>query len=493
MVTAKKAVQAVSIIVIIGFISKILGFVRELVIANYFGAGSAMDAFGIANEVPGILLSGLGGAITTTFIPAFTKKVEEAGMPEALNFSQKIFTWFTLAGLVISGLGFVWALPITHLLAPKFSPENMQLAANLTRILIISGVFMLLNGLCTGLLQARENFVIPALVGFPLNLAVIFSVILLSRTYGIYALAIGTVLSIVAQMIFQVPSLCRTGFRFIPSLDYSDPDIRRLASLILPVFAGTMILQANTIVDRMFASGLPAGSIAAINYANRINGLLVGMVAMAISTVALPALSQAAATKDFPRLRSMMLYSTQGMNMLIIPMTVGMVVLRVPLVRLLFQRGAFDAHATAVTALALLYLSLGLFAYALRDIFSKVFYSLQDTLTPMLNSGVTIIVNIILIIILTPKFGLAGLAGATSISGVFSGLQLILRLKRKIGSVNGWAIAVSFFKITTASLVMGVLIALAYPPVRGAFSGPGFFPQLVSLTLVTILGAFVYM
>lgn len=492
MVTAKKAVKAVGIVVIIGFFSKILGFVRELVIASYYGASGAMDAFNIANEVPGILLSGLGTAITTTFIPAYSKKVEETSVPEALEYSRKIFTVFTLAGLVLSGIGFLLAGPIMHMLAPKFSSEKISLAISMTRILLISGTFILLNALCIGLLQAHENFAIPAMIGFPLNFAVIFSVIFLHRSFGIYALVIGTALSIVLQVIFQIPSLVRVGFRFKPLLDFRDPDLHKLAVLVFPVFAGTMLLQVNTIVDRFFASGLPEGTISALNYANRINGLLVGLVAMAIATVALPALSQAAATQDLPRLRSMMLYSVQGINVLIIPMTVGMVVLRVPLVRLLFERGAFNAHATEVTSLALLYLSLGLFAYGLRDIFSKVFYALQDTVTPMINSGVTIVVNIILIIVLTPRYGLAGLASATSISGVFGGLQLLLRLKKKIGNVNGQAIAVSFLKITLSSLVMGIAIYFAYPLIRGYLPGNGFFPQLLVMIIATGLGLLVY-
>ena len=165
--------------------------------------------------------------------------------------------------------------------------------------------------------------------------------------------------------------------------------VQRVAALTLPVFAGSMLLQVNTIVDRMFASGLPVGSISALNYANKVNGMIISIVATGIATVALPALSRAAANKDLGRLRGTMLLAIRGMNLIIIPMTIGMLVLCRPLVRLLFERGAFDAHATSLTATALLSLSLGLFAYALRDIFSRAFYALQDTVTPMINSAVS--------------------------------------------------------------------------------------------------------
>lgn len=485
--------KAVGLIVFTGFISRIFGFLRELVLANYYGAGSAMDAFNIANNIPGILLAGLGMAITTTFIPAFTNKVNRSGIAGALELSRKVFTAFALIGIAVSGLGILFALPLTHLLAPKFGTEELRLAANLTRVLLITGVFTILSGLCVGFLQARENFIIPSLIAFPSNIVIMGSVILWNRAYGIYALAIGTALAFVAMALFQVPSIIRSGFNFRLSLDLRDSDLRQFSWLVLPVFAGSMLLQINTIVDRIFASGLPVGSISALSYANKINNLIVTLVAAAIATVALPALSQAAAEKDLPRLRSMMLYAVRGINVLVIPMTVGMVILRVPLVHLFFERGAFDARATGMTSIALLYLSLGLFAYGLREIFSRVFYSLQDTVTPMVNSGITIAVNIGLIIILVPRFGLAGLAFATSISGVFSGIQLLGRLRHRIGSVHGLAIMISFLKITLASLAMGAAVYWIYPLIRRFVSGPGFLQQLIAVTAVTIVGVLIYM
>ena len=268
--------------------------------------------------------------------------------------------------------------------------------------------------------------------------------------------------------------------------------MRRVAALTLPVFAGTMLLQVNTIVDRMFASGLPVGSISALNYAGKVNGMIVSIVAASISTVALPALSRAAANKDLARLRGTMLLAIRGMNLIIIPMTVGMLVLCRPLVQLLFERGAFDAHATSLTATALLYLSLGLFAYALRDIFSRAFYALQDTVTPMINSGITIAVNIVLLVLLVPPYGLAGMAGATSLSGVFSGIQLFWRLRRKIGQAGGREIFTSMLRVILAAGIMGVVVHFFYPLAEGAVPGAGFVPRLIVITACSALGAAVY-
>ncbi|MCL6614937.1 MAG: murein biosynthesis integral membrane protein MurJ [Firmicutes bacterium] len=450
MVKAKQAAQAVGAITLIGFASKILGFIREMILANYYGAGAAMDAYNIASNIPTILLVGLGAAITTTFIPAFTRRKEREGKEGAFALTRNLITAFGLAGLATCLLGIVFAPQITRLLAPYFDPAKAALTTELSRILLLGGVFTITNGLCVGLLQAQERFVVPALIGFPMNFVIILGVVAFSGRFGIHALAAGTALGLAAQVLFQVPSLRRTGFRYRPEMDLRDPDLRRVAVLVLPVFAGTMLLQVNTIVDRIFASRLPVGSISAITYANRINGFVSGIVAAAISTVALPALSQAAAAGDLPRLRRTTVYAAQAMNALVIPMVFGLAVLRVPIVRLLFERGAFDARATQMTATALLYLSLGLAAYGLRDIAARTFYALQDTTTPMTNSLLTVGINIGLLFLLVPRFGLAGLTGATSLSGALGTLLLFVRLRLKTGPIGGRAILDSLVKVGAA-------------------------------------------
>lgn len=492
MVTGKKAVKAIGAIVVIGFISKIIGFVREMILANYYGASAAMDAYNIAFNIPGILLVGLATAVTTTFIPAFTRQSELHGKEAAFALSRKLFTGFAAVGLLITGLGIVFAPSITRILAPRFDRETLALATALSRILLTTGAFTILNGLCMGLLQAQERFVIPAMIGIPMSFTVIGLVILFAGRYGIHALAYAMALAAVVQVIFQAPAIMRTGFRFRPAIDFHDPEVRRVALLVLPVFAGTMLLQVNTVVDRIFASGLPVGSISALAYANRVNGLIVSIVAAAIATVSLPALSQAAANRDLTRLRQTMVLAVRGMNALIVPMTIGMVVLRAPLVRLLFERGAFDAEATAMTATALLYLSLGLFAYGLRDIFARAFYALQDTVTPMINSGITIAVNIALLVFLVPRYGLAGLAGATSLSGVFGGGLMLFSLRRKLGHVGAREILGSMLKITIAGLVMGLGVRYLYPMAARLVPGRGFLAQLAVLGSTALCGILIY-
>jgi putative peptidoglycan lipid II flippase len=493
LVTAQKAVRTVGIIMIISLFSKLFGFVRELVIANRFGVSSVMDAFNIANNIPDIFLSGIGAAISTTFVPVYTQKAEVEGQETALRFSRKLLTLFFLAGTFCCAMGILFSTPLTRLLAPKFNSSQINLASSLTKILFTTGVFSLISGLCTGYLQAKECFVIPALTSYPINITIILTVMLFAKDCGIYALAIAWALAAMIQFFFILPGVLHQGFHFSPAFDFKDPELVRVVKLILPVFAGAILFQVNTIVDRMFASGLPAGTISALNYAGKVNALIISVIAVDIATIALPTLSKAAATNDMERLRHTMLQGVRGINFIVIPTTIGIVALRTPLIQFIYQRGAFDEQATVMTASALCYLSLGLFAYGLREIFSRVFYALNDTLTPMMNSGFTIALNILLLFILVPPFGIAGLAGATSISGIFSGIQLLIRLRHKMGSIYGLKIAVSFLKVLFASLLMGLMLVWIYPLICFMNPGMGFMPQLLRLLIAVIISAPVYL
>lgn len=493
MVTAKTAAKAVGLMVFIGLLSKIFGFFREMVVAHHYGATASMDAFNIASGIPGILLAVLGSAIATTFVPAFIQKKERESQEAAYDFSRKIFTAFTILGIVICAFGIILSFPFAKILAPKFSLAKISLTAGLSKVLLVVGVFTILNSLCIGILQAQERFIIPTLAGFPINITVILVVMLFDRQKGIYALAIGTALSIIVQVLFFIPPILRLGFNFKPSFDFRDPDLRRMTWLVVPVFLATMIFQVNIIVDRIFASGLPEGSIAALGYASKINNLIISLVATAISTVALPALSVAAANRDINRLRMTMVRAIQAINTLIIPMTFGMIILRIPIIQLFYQRGAFDAKATETTALALLFLSPGLFAYGLRDVISRVFFAQQDTTTPMINSGIMIVLNITLLYYLVPIFGLAGLAGATSISAIFGGLQLLFVLRRKIGSIGGRLISISFIKVLLASSIMGLSIKWLYPLIHSWLPGTVFLSQSIALVILSIFGFLLYL
>lgn len=478
--------------ILFGIAGKVLGFLREAVLANYYGAGADMDAYNIAFSAPGVLLIGLGAAFATTFIPAFTRKAESDGRASAFALSNTLFTAFGLLGLILCGFGAVFASAFVKILAPMFDPVKAALAVSLTRILMVTGALNVLNGCLIGLLQAQEIFAIPALLSFPVNLTVIATVILLAGRYGVMALAVGTALSAAAQFIFLLPPVLRTGFRIRPSLTINDPDVTRVARLVLPVFVGTMLLQVNTIIDRAFASGLPVGSISAVGYAGKLTSLIISILATSVGTVSLPALSQAAVCTNREKLRQTMLRAVMAVNVLVVPATVGLIVLRKPIVRLLFERGAFDAVATEKTTTALLYLSLGLFAYGLRDIFGRTFYALQDTMTPMINATMVIAANIVLLTLLVPRYGLAGLTGATSLAGVIAAAVLLLTLRRKMGNVGAINILASLLRITALASVMGLVMHFLYPRVLCYISDDGIIPQILVLAITVALGMVVY-
>jgi putative peptidoglycan lipid II flippase len=484
--------KLVSALMLIGILSKLMGFLREVVLANCYGATAHMDAFNIANNIPVILLAGLAAAITNTFIPTFINKKENNGLDEALGLSQRLFTVTGFTGVLLSLLGIILAPQIAIILAPKFSPEKLAITANLSRILLIGGAVAMSNGFLTGFLQANRSLIIPALVGFPSNLMIIVVVLLFSEQHGIYALAFGSVASFVAQFLFQLPFCLKKKLVVAPKLEFPDPDVRRVVRLVLPVFAGSLVLQINTIFDRIFASGLPDGSIAALGYANRLTGLVFSIVTTAVVTVSLPIMAQAAAVKQMSALKDAMLTAIRGSNCLIMPMSVGMIVLRCPIVKLVFERGAFDSAATELTATALLYLSLGLVAYSIREIVSRVFYAIEDTKTPMINSIFSVSINIMIMILSVPRLGLVGVTLSTSLSGMVSAAMLLFRLRRKIGSVHGKSIIKSLKITIIAALLMAAAVHFSYIGLEHLVQGTSFLMQTVRMAVTVAVGVLVY-
>lgn len=493
MLTAHKAAQAIGVIIVLGLVTKVLGFLRESVLANYYGTLPGMDAYNIALSVPGILLAGLGASFATTFIPAFTRSLHARGKDATFAMCNTLFTAFALIAMAICCLGAVFAPWIARCLAPSFTREKILLTAGLSRILLLTGAFNVVNGCLIGLLHGQEFFTIPAAIGLPVNLTIIIMVAVFAERYGIFALAYGTALAAVAQFLFEIPAVVRTGYRYRPALQSSDPEVKRVSQLVLPVFLGTMLLQVNTMVDRIFASGLPEGSISALGYAGKLNGLVISLVVTAVGTVSLPAFSQAVAISDMGRLRANMLNALRATNLLVIPLCVGLITLREPIVRLAFERGAFDARATSMTTTVILFLSPGLVVYGLRDIFTRAFYALQDTTTPMVNAAVVIMLNLVFLKLLVPRFGLAGLASATSLSGFCAGALLLVTLRRKIGHVGGGEMLRSTGRILVASAIMGLLVHKLRPLLEGLAARHGFGGQVLSLAGLAAIGGLLFL
>ncbi|RIH99610.1 murein biosynthesis integral membrane protein MurJ [candidate division NPL-UPA2 bacterium Unc8] len=439
--------------------SRILGLVRTVLIAKYFGVGVFADAFFIAFQIPNVMRRLFGeGGLQAAFIPVFTECMEKDGSSSAWGMASAVTNVLMASLFIISGLGVLLAPIVTRLLVPGFDAESAAITTDLLRIMFPYIFFIGLATLGMGILNSLRHFAIPAITPIILNLfmiaALFFFIAPESRT-GIIILSVSVILGGVGQLLIQLPILRAKGMQF--RLIFNHPKIKKLFFLAVPATLGLAIYQINIVVDRIcasFAFIVGEGAISALTYGVWIVQVPIAIFSTAIATATFPRLAGYAAKGEIAKLRQMFSFSFRTALTLLIPASAGLIVLRKPIISLLFERGAFDATATEITATALLFYSIGLFAYGAVHILSKTFYSLQDMKTPLRAAIVAMVSNVALNIILMFPLGLGGLALATSISAVINMFILVFLLNRRIGGVDGKKILNSLFKIIPITAIM---------------------------------------
>lgn len=354
---------------------------------------------------------------------------------------------------LVCAVAFLLAPWLVKLLAPGFGPEQADLTVALVRILLSAFVFMGLAGWAQGVLNTHHHFTVPAAVGISYNIILISGIFLSGVFWGITGVAWATVAAIASQFFVQLPVLHRLGAKYRWAFDLRHPGLRKMGALLVPVLVGIGATQLNTVVDRILASGLVEGSISALNYALRVVAIPQGLLAMPLITVLYPSLAECGAVGDLTGLRARLTRGLEVLAFLIVPMAVALMVLRTDIVRFLFQRGAFDATDTRMTAFALLFYSAGLVFLSWREYLARTFYALQDTTTPMWTGVVAVAVNIILNLILVKWLAHGGLALATSLAALVGCLLLLYLLRRRLGHIGGWRLLREVVKVTLAAVV----------------------------------------
>ena len=453
-----EAAKAAGIILAATIVSKILGFGREAALAASFGASAAMDAYLVAQVVPMMLLGLVGNALTTAAIPVFTAYAADDKKEELPRVIWSTFHAVLVALSFLTLLGVLLSPSLVRLVAPGFDSEQSALAARLSRIMMPIMVALGLSGWATAVLHARKSFLAPAIVGIPYNILIITFALFAARHGGIATLAWLTFIATAAQFLVQVPALVRRGVRYEATLDLIHPAVLKIGLLMAPVALGVAVGQINTVVDRILASGLPEGSIAALNYANRATQLPLGFLITPVLTVFYPTLAARWAKGNREGFRSLVEEGLGICLFLMTPVTVGMALLRVDLVRFIFERGAFDAADTQATAIATLYYGLGLLALAGRQHLSRAFYAIQDTATPMLTGFASVAANVVLNLVLVRYMAHAGLALATAIANIIGCLLLLFILRQRLGGLGGHRLVRSAVQVTVSATIMGAAV-----------------------------------
>jgi putative peptidoglycan lipid II flippase len=444
-------------------LSNLIGLVRQSLISREFGTKGVIDAYFAASTYPELVFSLIaGGALASAFVPTVTG---------FLTKNERKSAWYlvsAIANLVILLMTFISLISailapwiVGHILAPKFSPPLQYLTTNLLRILLISPIIFGVSGLCMGMLNAHQIFLWPALGPSMYSLGMIFGVLFLTPSMGIYGLAWGAVLGALLHLGIQIPAMLRLpGRRYFLTLGLRFAAVREVGRLMAPRLLGVGAVQINFVVNVILATGQPEGSLTALKNAWVIMAMPQVVIAQAIAIAALPTFSSQAARGAMDEMRGSLAATLRGVILLSLPATLGLILLRVPLTRLLYERGEFDAHSTQLVALAVLWYATGLIGHSFVEIVSRAFYALHNTLTPVLVSVGAMSLNIIFSIAFSALFQtmgdppLGGLALANSLATTLEMFALLVLMRRRLGGINGRAILVAFLQTCAAGLCM---------------------------------------
>jgi putative peptidoglycan lipid II flippase len=480
-------------------ISRLLGVARETVIAGQFGTSAQYDTYLRAFSIPDTLfLIIIGGAVGSAFIPVFTRFMGRGQEAEAWHLTSTLINasvvLLSLSGII---MGLLAPPLVGWLIAPGADPASQAVAVDLTRILLLSPLFLGLGGWAMGILNARQHFLLPALAPVFYNLAIIAGAIFLAPSMGIYGLTWGVVAGALLHFGVQIPGLVRVGMRYSPRLNLRDAGVREVGRLILPRIAGQAAFQVNVVAMRSISSFLAAGSLSAFNYAYLLMLLPHGVFALSLATVTFPTMAAQSAEGNLEAVRVTLARAVKVLLFLTIPSAMGLFVLRTQVVAALFQFGKFNNTSTELVASALSYFAFGLVSYAVVEVITRAFYALHDTRTPVIVSLVTVGLNLGLAAFLALGLGMSqdGLALSLAATTTLEMLLLWALLGRKL---PGWSVRsdglwLSIFRSGAAALAMGVILFLLLPLLRNAIPASGKLEAIILAIAGVALGTAVYL
>lgn len=448
-------------------VSRILGLLRDRLLAAQFTPGELgvyYAAFRLPNMIFELLVM---GALATAFIPVFTAHLTTKGTKDAFAMASSVIN----IGLLIFGIFSVpmviFAKQLCHLLAPGFDTNQITLMASFTQIMILAQVFPLIIGnFFTGILQSCRNFLLPALAPIVYNLGIIIAILTLTPFIGLYAPVIGVVLGAIFFAVIQVPTVVALGYKHDLRFSWSDQGTREVGKLMLPRTLGLAVSQIDTTIDLVLSTLLGASAVTVFNFALHLQQLPIGLFGASIAQATLPSLSSYFAQKNLDEFKKIFISSFHQILFLVIPFSAILVVLRIPMVRLVFGASVlFDWESTVATGKTLAFFSLSLFAQALVHLLARTFYAMHDSRTPVVIGAFSVIINTVLslLFILVYHYQVWSLGLSSSIASIVNMIFLLIFLDRKVGSISRFQLLFPAFKIFLAGLVAGIAL---YIPIK---------------------------
>ncbi len=476
-------VRSAAVIAIAFVLSRVLGLLREIILARQFGTTPAYSAYVSAFRIPDLLfLIIMAGSFGSAFIPVFAGLKAHGRDHDAWRLASVVLNLAAVALAASAALAFIFAGPlVAYVVAPDTTPEIQQIATRCMRILLLSPIFLGLGIAAKGILEGQDRFTLPAFAPVVYNVCTILGALLLGPKIGVYGVAIGVVAGAVCHILIQTPGLIQTRMHYTPSLDLHAEGVGQVGRLLAPRILGQAAFQINFIVVTNLAWRTGEQSVSALNYAWQLLMLPHGVLALSISTVVFPTMSRLYQNGNLPGLRDTFGQALRPLLFLSVPSAIGLYFYRTAIIQTIFQSGAFSGQSTLLVAAPLAWFAVGLVAYAAVEVLTRAFYAMHDTWTPVVAGVVTIGLNIGLGLALIGRYGFPALAFSLSLSTALEGAILFLVLGRRLGGVGRGSLR-WLGKVAAAGAVMGAVAWFVAPRVTAA-TAPGTAPHLVQLAI----------
>ena len=488
------AAKTIGLMAVIILLAKFMGLFRETLVANLYGQGMESDMLNTATQIPLLFFDMvLGVAILSTFVPIFNKYLNEEGEGAAMRFADNFITVAGSAAMVLAILGVLFAKPLVALMTPGYAavPGKVEQTAQLMQILFPSIVFTAVAYISVGILQSYGEFTIPSLISVVSNGVMILYLLFFGNRLGLVGIVSSMLVAWALQLVIQLPYLKKFGYRYHFRFDLKDQGIREAGKLAVPVLISSWIQPLCNVINMAFGSGLGDGAVSALNWANKIYIIMVGVFAYAITNFIFPKLSRLSSREEDEGFIQITRLSV-GWILFLITLVCGLfLALATPIIQVVFERGAFTQSDTALCATALFYYSFGMIGYGICEVLNKSFYAIRDGRTPMIGSAIGIVVNLVSAFLLTRVLGVGGLALAAALSSLSIALWLMLKMNQRRPGMFDRSFAGNLCKILLCG-IGAFLIAKTIYPLTQPLAG-GMIMTLIRLCLAAVPAGIVYL
>ncbi|MDO4662805.1 MAG: murein biosynthesis integral membrane protein MurJ [Tissierellia bacterium] len=479
--------QTAFMLMIMAVLSKIFGFVREMVMGYYYGTGDIVSIYLVANTIPVIAINFIANGIAAGFIPIYNKAKKEKGIEAAEDFTSNLLNITFVFGSIIIAIGMIFAKPLCMILSPDLidRPELLSMAVVFTRIMMFAVYAYLYSSVFRGYLNLKGSFFVPVSTGIIMNIIIIVFIVLSGIRENAYLLAVGALLGNTLQYIYFPKASKKYGYKYKFKINKNDYYLKQMLKIAIPIILSVAAAELALLVDNAMASSFFGNDkISVLNYSKKLLGIIYGVITVSVTTSIYPTISSLANAGKIDKMKRKINSSLVSMLALVIPAVVGIMVLSKPVISLVYERGAFDNDSVIITSAVMFSYAPYILFTSISDVLDRAFYAVEDSKTPVKIVVIQQIINIILNLILTRIIGLTGIAYATSIACFIGSTLMFISFRKKFGRSNLKRLSISVLKILAISLVMGFTARFLYGHLSQSLSGS---IALIITILVAIL------